>query len=813
MKHIIIPLCGSPIREMDFLAGLCAEEKQHYGIVFPCAEEQTIGVQRGEPGKCWIYRAPVSGPKSEDCLRQCFDELHSKIDPQGTEQFVLDVIVDAAHAKAAMEMIPGIKRAGTWCTLHIIFLADTYSDFAEDQARLYAQIRSDAGGEQNRSDLNWNWVTLLEDVNGSNITGERPRKQREQLLPFILQYDHTGDPAKSCYTYTISSRDVRFDRIREVPGRQATRYACKLIQAGEAYNEMAILLMNGEACPGDINEQRKTLQRNMLQKVQIKQITGPDLLIHKHDPKADAQTRDLLRPLLQDNPELDARLYDSAESEDQLKQLPFVPEAVAAWEDYVLSSARRHTGLNHLRDQLKADSDWAHKLGQDFPAGYYHEDPLQACTSSFKGKDGYGPNAGSAASGDLVRINGQLHNAVFQACLRLIRLRMHLLYARVNEIVEARNRAVKETLDGLTAGEDIERMTPNWCGTIQGHLDEIAATIPMQLEGSGEPQDLIDGYARMLLERLEHQIDYDEGANELASPERINKLMQEMVNQEVASPLVSPPLTGAACREKERRWYLYKDLRVDAGDRTLLQTELPAVLRVISYYLYPAAETAPDPAKEDLTDLLFRKKMNGIQWQDSGTFENDHQEPASAMDTDHQPPERDIPTEDSLRFFWVQTRSTEVEIQYRLAGTSELLLKETRSKASFGGTFEITPPASLPSGARIEVTILFIVPGGHPIGRYSRILRFETAKQSLYAEPETYTEGGWLRKKTYNRLRVRDAVDLNGKLGIRNAVTGCVCNRISWMQDGPDSVSEPLPEEGAWALSNRSDSPYVFQLD
>ena len=130
-----------------------------------------------------------------------------------------------------------------------------------------------------------------------------------------------------------------------------------------------------------------------------------------------------------------------------------------------------------------------------------------------------------------------------------------------------------------------------------------------------------------------------------------------------------------------------------------------------------------------------------------------------------------------------------VSIRYYLYGENTPLAEVKKGKADFGGYFVIQPPANLPSGARFRAEIGFLR-AGNEIGRLSREIFFETEKRKLTAGDEEYSvKTGFLRKTWYHRLRVQNASDLSGKVGVQNRFTGCVCYDISWFEDGGDCVS------------------------
>lgn len=812
MKHIIIPLSDVLGTEDNYLAAVPAAEKQYYGMVLPSDDPTPALIREAGTDFCWQYSACMSENCTVGALKAVFEQLRTDIDPLGGESFTLDLIVDAAHAKAAEKLLPLIKKAGQWYRIHIVFLSSRNSKYGKEQAAFLTKIWNDVEGMREDSGLGWTWFTMLADENRNGAGGETIRKQRKVLLPFLLLDDHANERAHTCYTYAATYQDIHFDQIKDIPRVQSIKYACGALQAREVYNERGILLMNGDSCPEGIEAQRNVLKGNLLKTTDLRGITGPDLLIQKHDPQADFPVRSLLEQLLRDNPEMDARLYDRAISEEQLQALPYVAKAVKAWDSYVIEQATKHTDLARIHDQLTNDSEWMGRISKDFQNDYFQNDPLQLCTSVLQGKLGYDSEAANSATNDLERVNQQLENAVFQACLRLMVLRLRHTCARLEAIMEDRSMAVKEMMRSVEGDEGTEKLIQNWCDDIWGKLTEISNNVPLYTVTAENSKSLIEKYAATLLDHLKHQIDVADGYAEMASSENTNRLMQTIELNTTPYQLINPAL-GNTCQEKGQKWYVYNKLQPTyAPDRTEL-TERQIVLLLTSFRFNPAGETAPDPETESYEDSLFLPEFElnlGIRRpvvskqikNESGTEYSEPQEMATRE-----------PEKYSMKFDWEYPDAETVCIRYFLFGQAEPIKEIQKDKLSFGGFFVVKPIPSLPSGARIDVEIRFLKLG-HQVGKYSKPIQFETEKVQIQAEEETYVvKTGLFKKAWYHRFRVRGVSGLTGRICIQNAVSGCKCMQISWMQDGPDSVSEPIPEGGAWRLMNRPDSPYVYQLD
>ena len=813
MKHIIIPLSDSLGAGYDYLAAVPSSEKKQYGFILPSENPKPALVQKGNDDVCWKYTACMTDSSAKEILRAVVEQLRADIDPLGGDSFTVDVIVDASHAETAEKVLPELRKAGQWYRIHVIFLSEKNSDYGKEQASFFTKIRNDASGKHDDSGLGWTWFTMLADENSNGAQSAAIRKQREELLPFLLRDEHLNDTVHSCYTYAVSYKVIRFDQIPEIPRIQTTRFVCEAIQAREVFNELGLLLMNGDVCPDRPDQQMSILKKNLLGCVDLREITGQDLLIRKQDPQADLQTRDALDKLLRDNPDRDARRYDRAVTEEQLRGLPAVQKAVEAWEEYVLSQAGKHTDLVKIRNQFTNESDWMTSISKDFQSGYYHDDPVQMCTSTLRGKDGFENQASDSAKNDLERTNQQLRNAFFQACLRLLVFQARHTYTKIDGIIQSRRTAVQEMLRSAEGYEDTERMTRNWCEKIRGKLTETAAAIPLYTESADDPKQLLEKYAATLMDHIRNQVQISDGYDEMSSPENADSLMRTIRETTTPYQLVNPALTGSASRKREEKWYVCDQLRPTYERERIQQTGKQIVLYSISYYLYPAADTAPDPERGDYTDILFRSTpfiWTNIQNRSGAQAEKPEQkERQDSGEEDDETGKGDS----ALRFNWEYPEADMVNIRYYLFGSTEPELSVRKSKPDFSGRFVVQPPASLPSGARIVIEIGFLK-GGHEIGRYSRTIHYETEKVRLTAEEETYPVKAGLFKKTwYHRLRIRNASGLTGKLAIRNAMSGCICYDVIWNQDGRDSVSGPLPEGGAWCLANRPDSPYVYELN
>lgn len=813
MRYIIIPLCAQAGDE--FLTAFSVKEKEQTGMVIPSDDPEPRGLQQGKDGVCWIYQACFTRTDSLHVIEAVLNRLRADIDPSGEESFTVDLIVDAAHAKQAGSVLALLSQAGQWYRTHVIFLSECDSDYGKDQSDFYIRIRNDAGGVEAESGLGWSWFTLLADENSNGVTGDIIRNQRKRLLPFVIRADHSKDYNHSCYTYAVTSEEIDFDQISEIPRVLALKYACDTIQDHEVFEEFSLLLMNGDVCPADMEAQAKAFKTNLMPHTGIRPITVPDLLIQKHDPQGDFQTRELMNLLLTDNPDYDARRYDQAETEEQLLALPWVTQGADAWESYVLEQTVRHTDIERIRDQLTNDSEWARRIRHEYTNLYYKMDPLSSCTSRISGKKGYNSEAGSDATDDLYRVNEGLNNAVFQAILRLIFFRMHHVLTEIDQIIESRKAAVDSITKSLQKYDTTRNMTPKWCASIMQQLSAISSSVTMNLSAEEEPRRLITEYAESLLDHLKGQLDTKEGYLEMAASENVDALMQKIRNTTTPYPLVNPRFSGGSCIKKDENWFMFERMHQELGNPSVLPTELPIVACVSCYYLYPAADTAPNPEREDLTRIMFGKKINvNIPWA------NEKKEKARDIQQEHvqwyasgSNKDRSC-SPDSLAFQWEYEQADAVNIRY-MSIDHKVIEEIRRDKQSFGGKFEIIPPASLPSGMRINIEVLFLR-SGHEIGKCSKTFYYETAKQRLEITTEYMDlKGGLFKKIRSRRFRAfnADSERLRGFVCVRNEISGCICKHISWEQDGKDCISEALPEDGAWSVINRPDSPYVYQLD
>ncbi len=815
MRYIIVPLCEKPGDVEEMLTAFPAEEKEKTGIVIPSSDPDPKGLQQGINGVCWKYQACFTDSQSADIVGALLNQLRSDIDPSGNESFTVNLIVDAAHAQMGEAVLSLLSQAGKWYRIHVIFLSACDSSFGREQSEFYQKIRSDAGGIERNSGLGWFWFTLLADENKNGLTGEMVLSQRKELLPYVLHADHSSDRPHTCYTYAISSEKINFDQIPEIPGVLALKYACETLQARDIYQELAILLMNGDVCPAETDAQAETFKRNLLQHTGFKPITESDLLVQKHDPLGDYQTRELMDLLLADNPDYDTRKYDQAITEKQLNTIPWVVSAVSAWERYVLDQTVRHTDVSRIRNQLTNESDWSEKMKNGYVRSYYRIDPLSVCTSRISGKKGFSSEAANEARDDLARVNEGLKNAVFQAALRLIAFRLHHTMEALDQMTEARNRAVevirKETLCFDTAIQ----MMPGWCRSITKQFSAIASSVPMNLEENSDPLQMIRDYAQLLLNQLKGQADPSDGYLEMAASDNVTALKRKIQNSAEPCPLANPRFSGGSCIRKDTVWYMYEKMYRELGAEDVLPTESPVIACVTSFYLYPAAETAPDPDKEDFTKVLFRKKINlNIQWENpAGKQENKQWKDPENIHSDVSV-QKPAASSGPMCFQWEYDQADAVNIRY-MTIDNELIEEVKRNKQSFGGKFEIVPVRTLPSGVRMNIEILFLR-YDHEIGRYSRTFYYETAKQRLEISVEyTDLKAGMFKKIRCRRFRAHnaDAERLQGCVCVRNEMSGCICKHIVWQQDRRDCISGVLPEDGSWSVINRPDSPYVYQLE
>ncbi len=814
MRYIIIPLCEQSEKEDLLTAAFSDTEKGKTGIVIPSSDAEPKGIQQGGDGACWIYQACFTNPDSVYVISAVLNQLRSDIDPSGEESFTIDLVVDAAHAKIAEDVLKLLTRAGQWYRTHVIFLPECDSVFGKEQSDFYIKIRGDAGGIAEDSGFGWSWFTMLADESITGVTGDIIRKQRNTILPFVICSDHSKDHYHSCFTYAISLEEVNFDQISEIPRVLALKYACDAVQDHEAYEEFSLLLMNGDVCPAGAEAQVNAFKANLLPYTGIKPITVPDLLIQKHDPQSDSQTRELMDLLLADNPDYDARKYDQAVTEEQLLALPWVAKAEEAWETYVLENTVKHTDITRIRNQLSNDSEWAGKIKYEFANSYYKTDPLSACTSKIIGKKGYNSEAGIYAANDLQRVNEGLQNALFQAILRLIYFRMRYVLTRIDQIIEKRRNAVKEVTNKLHKYDTTINMTQKWGAYINRQLLSVSSSVPLNLEEE-DTVKLIKEYADALLDHLKGQIDLKDGYLEMAASENAEALMLKIKNTTTPYPLVNHRFSGGSYIKKDDKWFMYKRMHQEFGSVDAFPTELPIVACVSCYYLYPAADTAPNPENEDFTQGMFAQRIRlNIPWAHGKTSSpentsHDYTEPLPAEIQD----EKNI-ISDSLNFQWEYDQADTVNIRY-LTIDNKLIEETKRNKQSFGGRFSVVPPRTLPSGMRMNIEILFLR-SGHEIGKYSKVFYYETAKQRL----ETSLEYIDLKNGLFKRIRCRrfrafnaDIDRIKGYICVRNEISGCVCKHVVWEQDGRDCVSEVLPEDGAWLIINRPDSPYIYQLD
>lgn len=815
MRYIIIPLYEQSGNDALLTTAFSDFEKEKTGIIIPSSDPNPRGLQQGKNGMCWKYQACFTNSDSVNIIGTVLNRLRSDIDPSGEESFTIDLIVDGTHAKQAGDVLRLLSRAGQWYRTHVIFLSESDSLFGKEQSDFYIKIRSDAGGKAEQSEYGWSWFTMLADENSNGVTGDIIRKQRETLLPFVIRLDHSKDHYHSCYTYAISYEEINFDQLSEIPRALALKYACDILQDREIYEEFSLLLMNGEVCPADYDSQARVLKSNLMPYTGFKPITIPDVLIQKHDPQADFQTRELLDLLLADNPDYDARKYDQATTEEQLLALPWVNKAEKAWEDYVLQNTIKHTDITRIRNQLSGDSEWARRIKYEYTSSYYKTDPLTICTSRISGKKGYNTEAGSDASNDLARVNEGLGNAVFQAILRLISLRMHNVLETIDKIANVRRNAVEAVKNSILQYETTQNMTPKWCASINKQLSVVSSSTVIDLESKEDPYILINKYADSLLEHLKGQLDTKDGYLEMAASENIESLMLKIQNTMTSYPLVNPRFSGGACIKKDDSWLMYKRMYEEFGKTKALPTELPIIACIGCYYLYPASETAPDPEREDFTQTMFTHRISlDIPWDSESTPTQEKPvERNIGIQFEHDQEKKEDASE-SLNFQWEYEQAEAVNIRY-ITIDNKLVEEVKRDKQSFGGKYTIVPSRTLPSGMRLNIEVLFLR-SGHEIGKYSNVFYYETAKQRLETAME-YTElkGGLFKKIRCRRYRAFNVSveQVKGYVCVRNEISGCICKHIVWEQDNRDCVSEALPEDGAWSIINRPDSPYIYQMN
>ena len=812
MKHIILPFCDSLGREYDYLAAYPNEEKKSAGIIFHTENDQPRVTQRGKDNVCWKYEACMTSPQAAENLRAILESHRASVDPEGNDRITADIVFDAANIEKANTVLNAIHNAVPWILIHVILLSEHYSDYGKQQSTFFASIRKDAEGKAAASELKWTWFTMLADENSNGVVSETIRQQREILLPLLFRDEHTGEMPHTCYTYAVRYRKMHFEKIPSIPHIQSLRHACAMMQASDAFNEYGILLMNNDIGLDDSESQTEILQKNLLRAADFRPISGLDLLINKHDPKADCTTRELLEKVLRDNPDYDARQYDQAETEEELLSLRLVNKAVDAWEDYVVEYAKMHTGLERLRNQLMNNSEWAKRISQDFQANYMKQNPLDMVALTLKGKDGFEDAAVSKAEGELAAVNRQLRDAIYQACLRLMVLRLHQTYRQVESIIRTREETIDDILKTLNETKDAEEMTANWCDTIQKKLKDASAKIPLHIEPEKDTRVTIEDYANLLLNYIQNTISDQDGYKEIASPDHVNKMMKTIHDTTNPLPLVSPQLTSGGCLRKDDLWFISNLLHPTWEAERTQSISQPMIINLTRFYLYPAADTAPDPEKEDYTYTLFKgiaKPLIGLEDETEPSSQSIKQNIADGIAN-----KKEKETEkSSLEFFWLYDQADSVHIDFYLYGESKPFKSIQKSKMDFGGSYVVRPIADLPSGARFEIEVVFIQKG-HDIGKYPKRLYYETTKEYLYAEPEEIKiKMGTFNSKIFTRLRIRERKNMTGRIGIMNAESGCLCSDITWFTDGRDSVSEPLPNNGCWCLANLPESPFVYQLE
>ena len=240
------------------------------------------------------------------------------------------------------------------------------------------------------------------------------------------------------------------------------------------------------------------------------------------------------------------------------------------------------------------------------------------------------------------------------------------------------------------------------------------------------------------------------------------------------------------------------------------QIEKPLLLNLTRYYLYPAADTAPDPDKENYTNSLFQLPIVELEKK----FAIKEKKPDSAREQESEKKEElSRFSTTSRKFDWIYDEADTVSIRYYLFGKKTPLKTLQMEKQKFGGNFEVPLIDTLPSGARIEIAVGF-QKYGHDIGSLPRSIYVETNRVKLISELETCkVKAGLFSFRSYCRLRVHVQEDLTGKVGVRNAESGCICSGIVWTRDGHDFVTEYLPVDGIWVLTNLPKSPYIYEFE
>ena len=805
MKHIIIPLCGCDWDDFDYLAGMPAEEMSQVGMIRQ-GDRTTIDPPGGKGANgCWTAHLDI-GQTDQVC--DALTQLRSRIDPVGHEKFMVDVIVDAAHTQQATEFLRRLDRIRNHFSIHIVFLYAHRSEYAEPQSRFYTLLRGDISGlSEAGSGMCWNYLTLLPDENRNDITGEQICLQRDTLLPYLLRDSHNGAHDHECNAYAADMRRIRYDLIGEIPHVQAIRYTCEKLLRGNKDEANAVLLMAAGRTLNDAAEQRKTFKENLLRHAGQYLIRPEDLLIHKHDPEAVVSTRSLLEALLRDNPDRDARVYDETNGE-ALARLPQVRSAVEAWENDIVHYAREHANIDHLLDELQLDSEWAAKIDQngELAGGYYPQNPLTFCTSVTNARQGYHQAAGDALDSEVAQINENLKEAIYQACLRLIRIRLHGVYVQVEQILRKRREAAEQALKALAPYEYTESLTGNWCETINGLLPKLAGAVEFRLS-DGEPAQLIESYARTLSDQLKSKVNPEAGRREMAGKDNANRIVQDILNNSEPVPLINGGFTGDSISEAGREWFVNDLLNPDQalfGDQPVTRTRCDHVLRLTRYNIYPDNELAPRPGREgNYSDTLFQREQ--FVWDSTAAAQPEPEPAAEPLQTPGHP---DV--DSSMHFFWKYPEANSVVFSYRVAGEQEIITKIKKSDLEIGGDFRIPLPAELPSGAMIEVEIVF-QRLGEEIGRL-RPYTFENKTKVLPFETEQYETGVLFFKKSYTRLRVREGrgETIRGRVAVMNPVSGCICRQITWQPEGDDDISEPLPEFATWCLANNPDNPFTY---
>ena len=551
MKHIIIPFLSTAWTEEELLACMSPEERERTGMICPGREhEPPTLLHEGTGGSCQCVKIGLDTPA---IVRDTLDHLRDLI-YDGEGRYVVDVLADAervTEAERLLEKLRGVQ--GDHYSIHVIFLYESRGSHSAEQAAFFARLRQDVLKKDGPSGLAWNWLTILGDEDRNGISGEDIRHRRRVLLPYLLKDPHRDQADHQCVTYAVELEELRTDLIEQVPHAQAVRYACERLLEGEMDRVWDVLVMGKGGT--SVKEHRDSLKQSLLAQVGQWRLLPEDLLIQKHDPAADVPTRELLKAVLRDQPDRDARLYDGAESEEELLALTKVRMAVEAWQRSVLAYARNHTGLRSLRDQFRTDSEWAQLIAPrgGFAEERFADDPLSLCVSEARGDLGYSPKAADALRSEVLRVGDGLSEAIFCACLRALWHRLTPMYEELDRIIRERERAVEAAREALRPVEQAEKMMPRWCDRLRQDLSTIAADVPVPVEDQS-PSDLIESYAAELLKKLGPKIRPREGRDEMVGRENTDAIVRGIISQRTPCALISARLMGTTAVEGTSRW-------------------------------------------------------------------------------------------------------------------------------------------------------------------------------------------------------------------------------------------------------------------